>query len=173
MLWFIVFLIVSGCFIVNLKCSSFPRNIERHKFLLVEYFLSVSYLSNYQICNPVVFTVTCNGFCTELFKSASHANSPESKNQSCSESCSLHLYIVNGTFYTNCPVLRGQMNVSFRKADSLLFSSWCVGQAPAVLELEQKDHSRRAAKGLRACPPVASLVSEEALNENHHSLPAL
>lgn len=68
------------------------------------------------------------------------------KNQSCSESCSLHLYTVNGTFYTNCPVLRGQMNVSFRKADSLLFSSWCVGQAPTVLELEQTGHSHQAAK---------------------------
>jgi len=60
------------------------------------------------------------------------------------------------------------MNVSFRKADSLLFSSWCVGQAPTVLELEQKGHSHRAAKDWVL---VASF--DEALNDNHDRLPAL
>lgn len=128
---------------------SFPWNLLkywRHTFRHVECSLSVSFWRNNEICNPVIFTVICNGFCTELCKSASHANAPELKHQSCSERCSLHLYTVNGTFSANCPVLRGQKNVSFRKPDSLLFSSWLVGQAPTVLELEQKGHSCRAAK---------------------------
>lgn len=64
------------------------------------------------------------------------------------------------------------MNVSFRKEDSLLFSSWCVGQAPTALEHEQTGHSH-SGKGLRACLPVASLVGEEGLNGNDHSPPAL
>lgn len=84
-------------------------------------------------------------FCTELWKSARYALQSKRKRMPLRLPLR-HLYTVNGTFYTNCPVLRGQMNVSFRKADSLLFPSWCVGRPPAVLELEQMGLSRRAAK---------------------------
>lgn len=45
----------------------------------------------------------------------------------------------------NCQVLKGQMNVSFRKADSLLFSSWC-GTDSSILKLEKTGRSQQAAK---------------------------
>lgn len=45
---------------------------------------------------------------------------------------------------------------------------WCVGQTPTVLEPEQTGYSGRAAKDCKTVrPPVASLVSEEALNCNY------
>lgn len=124
----------------------FLKTYHRKTHIYMGYFISVSFWRHNSICNPVTITITCNDFCTEL------GNQPamqtlQSQRISCSESCPLHLYIVNGTFCTNYPVLRGQLNVSFFwKADSLLFSSCCVGQAPTVLELEQTGHSRRAAK---------------------------
>lgn len=68
--------------------------------------------------------------------------------------CTCNLYSVNGIFFTNCPVLRGQMNVSFRKADFLLFSSRCVGRSPGLLEREQTSHSHWAAKD---CMPACLL----------------
>lgn len=135
-------------FILN-TCLSLEayRNIERQKiFTWNSFFFCVSFRRKYKNYNPVLVTVTCKGFCTKLCKSASLEHYPESKMSWLAVWVSLHLYTVNGTFYTNCPVLRGQMNVSFRKADSLLYSSWCVGLAPTVLELEQTGHSRWAVK---------------------------
>lgn len=118
-----------------------------------------------------VFTLSFSFFVMEIFAQTCHqpARKVSVVEKKAKQSYggiffSTFINTINGIFYKNCPVLRGQMNVSFRKADSLLFSLLVCGTDSSSTWAWTNRPFRQSSKGLQDCPPVASLVSEEALN---------
>lgn len=59
----------------------------------------------------------------------------------------------------NCHVLKGQMNVSFKKADSLLFFSWCGTDSISTWAWKSRPFTA-SSNGLHAFPSAASLLGE-------------